>query len=212
VFLLLQLSISWVLVVVLAGAAAAGVRTFRRRRERRAMTRRRDRVLVACEGLAADLAAGLSPHRALLATAEEWPELRPVADAAGLGADVPAAFRAVALLPGAGMLRTAAAAWAVAHRSGASLADAVGLAADTVRAERDTARIVSTELAAATATARLLALLPLGVLVLGRGMGGDPFRFLLATTAGQICLASGLGLSWVGSIWLERIADSVEQS
>ena len=175
------------------------------------MTRRRDQVLAACEGLAADLAAGLAPHQALLTMADQWPELRPVADAAGLGADVAAAFRAAARLPGADMLRTPAAAWSVAHRSGASLADAVGLAADTVRAERDTARIVSTELAAATATARLLALLPLGVLVLGRGMGGDPFGFLLATTGGQICLASGLALSWAGAIWLERIADSVER-
>src|SRR5690349_5991295 len=100
--LLLQLNLSWVLVGLLAGSGAAAARTFRRRRERRAMTRRRNQVLAACEGLAADLAAGLAPHQALLTMADQWPELRPVADAAGLGADVAAAFRAAARLPGSG--------------------------------------------------------------------------------------------------------------
>jgi tight adherence protein B len=212
VCVLLLLGVSWLLVVVLVGTVGAVVRSLHRRRVRRTTTKRRGRVLGACEGLAADLAAGISPHQALRTMAEEWPELRVVADAAALGADVPTAFRTASDLPGAGMLRLAAAAWDVAHRSGAGLADAVGHAADTVRAEQETARVVATELAAATATARLLGFLPLGVLVLGRGMGGDPFGFLIRTAAGHVCLALGLGLSWAGSVWLERIADSVERA
>ncbi|WP_183406986.1 type II secretion system F family protein [Nocardioides marmorisolisilvae] len=176
------------------------------------MNLRRDLMLSACEGLAADLAAGLPPLQAVRNMAAEFVELEPVARAADTGADIPDAFRAVAELPGAGLLRVAASAWSVSHRSGAGLAKTMARAADTARASRATSRLVSTELSAALATARLLALLPLGVLFLGRGMGGDPFTFLLRSFPGQLCLAAGLMLVWSGSVWLERIADQTELS
>ena len=57
--------------------------------------------------------------------------------------------------------------------------------------------------------ARMLAVLPVGVLVMGSGVGGDPFHFLLSTPGGLGCLALGLLLSWLGMVWLERIADGV---
>jgi tight adherence protein B len=47
------------------------------------------------------------------------------------------------------------------------------------------------------------------VLLLGTGIGGDPVGFLTGTTAGLVCLAVGLGLSFAGLLWLERIADRV---
>ena len=72
-----------------------------------------------------------------------------------------------------------------------------------------TARLVASELAAAHATARMLAVLPLGVLLLGTGIGGDPVGFLTGSTAGLVCFAVGLGLSFAGLLWLERIADGV---
>lgn len=206
---LIYLNTSPVLIVVTVGSQIALIRTVRRRRAHRSADRRRGQVLTACEGLASDLAAGLPPSRALRAMAENWPELQPVADAADVGADVPTAFRVVAERPGADMLRVTAAAWSLAHRSGAGLAEALSLAAETLRSERATARIVATELASARATARLLALLPVGILVLGRGMGGDPVAFLLFSTTGQVCLTVGLGLAWAGAFWLERIADQV---
>jgi tight adherence protein B len=83
------------------------------------------------------------------------------------------------------------------------------MAADQVRADRATARAVATELAAAQATARLLAVLPLAVLLLGNGLGGDPVGFLLATPAGLVCLVAGLSLEYAGLAWLARIADQV---
>jgi len=208
---LVELTMSPILVVLMVAGAAATIRALRRRRARRAARRRRDRVLAACEGLAADLSCGLPQNQALRSMAEDWSELQPVADTADIGGDVPTAFRAVAATPGAEMLRVAAAAWSVAERAGAGLADAVALAVDELRAEQATGRVVAAELAAALATARLLALLPIGILVLGRGMGGDPFGFLLATTAGQICLAFGLFLAWSGTVWLEHIVEQVER-
>jgi tight adherence protein B len=127
-----------------------------------------------------------------------------------LGRDVPGALRELAELPGAVGLRSVAAAWVVSHRSGAGLAGAVELAADAMREDRMTARVVQTELAAARATAKLLAALPFGVLLLGKGAGGDPFGFLLGTNAGVVCLGLGLGLMWGGIAWIERIARGVE--
>jgi tight adherence protein B len=209
---LVELDIPPLLIGLGLAATAAVARALRRRSARRAARRRRAQVLAACEGLAADLAAGQAPIHALRTMSEEWPEIRTVSDAAAIGSDVPAAFRAASEPEGAAMLRVAAAAWSVSHRSGGGLADAMAVAADTMREEQATARVVATEIAAATATARLLALLPIGILILGRGMGGDPFGFLLGTLGGQVCLTVGLVLAWSGGVWLERIADQVEQA
>lgn len=197
-----------VALVALAVVIAVGREVDRRRRSA-AADRRADLVLALCDGLAADLRAGQPPVTALEAAAEDWSELVPVASAARLGADVPTALRALAGRPGAGQLRVVAAAWQVAHRSGAGLARALELAAGNLRAERATARVVATELVAAEATARLLAALPLGVLLLGSGLGGDPLGFLLGTTPGLVCLVVGLGLAQVGMLWLARIGDQV---
>jgi tight adherence protein B len=194
--------------VALGVVAAAGRELVRRRRVADAQ-RRADRLLSACEGLAADLRAGQPPVAALEAAADEWPELGPAAAAARLGADVPAALRAVARRPGAAQARVVAAAWQVAHRSGAGLAGALTSAAAHLRDERSAARVVATEMAAARATARLLAALPAAVLLLGDGLGGHPVHFLLDTTPGVVCLGAGLGLEYLGLLWLGRIADQV---
>lgn len=198
----------------LLGIAAAGMwaahRQVQNRRARSAADRRAASVIDVCEGLAADLRAGQPPLSALRTASREWPEFCVVADAGRLGSDVPEALRGLAELPGARGLRAVAAAWVIAHRSGAGLADAVALAARAIREERATARIVETEMASARATARLLAVLPVGVLLIGRGTGGDPFAFLFGSTAGLICLGGGLALSWAGLAWLERIARSVQ--
>jgi tight adherence protein B len=198
-------------VLALVGVAVAGAlaRELARRRRRGEAERRAVRVLAMCEGLASDLRAGQPPVTALVAAGGEWPELAPVAAAAELGADVPAALRELGALPGAGQLRIVAASWQVAHRSGAGLAGALTIAAERLRDDRATARVVATEMAAALATARLLALLPVGVLVLGNGLGGDPFGFLLGTPAGLVCLCVGLLLEYAGLSWLAHIADQV---
>ena len=195
------------LVLVAAAWGVGGI--VRRRRAGRAAELRSERVLAACEAMASDLAAGQPPLLSLERAAADWEELAPVATAGRLGADVAAALRDVARRPGARQLRTLAATWQVAHETGSGLAGAIGRAAQAIRDERRTARLVAGELAAARATARMLAVLPLGVLALGAGIGGDPVGFLTGTTPGLVCLTLGLGLSWCGLLWLERIADGV---
>jgi tight adherence protein B len=196
--------------VVSVAAALALAKGARRRRANRDASDRRDAAIEACGGLAADLRAGRPPVRALGGAADDWPEFRPVADAAALDADVAAAMRRLAGMPGCSSLRWVAGSWVLAHRSGAGLAGAVDLAVTAMVEERSTARVLETELASARATARLLSVLPLGVLLIGSGAGGDPFGFLLGTLPGTACLSCGLGLAWAGTSWIERIASGIE--
>ena len=199
----------FVLVALLGLLLGGIVRLLRRRRTAREAERRADQVLAVCDALASDLMAGQPPLSSLERAATEWPELAPVAVAGQMGADVPGVLRELARRPGAGQLRAVAATWQVSQDTGAGLAAAVDQTAATIRSERRTARLVAAELAAAHATARMLAVLPVGVLLLGAGVGGDPIGFLTRTTPGLVCLALGLLLSFTGLLWLERIADRV---
>lgn len=166
-------------------------------------------VLEACEQMAADLTAGQTPSAALARAAREWPPLAPAAAAAHMGGDVPAALHDLSTRPGAGDLRIVAAAWQVAHRAGSGLASALDTCVGTIRDRRRTTRLVATELASARATAHLMAVLPVGVLLLGSGTGGDPVGFLLGEPVGVGCLAAGAALSLSGLFWLQRISRQV---
>lgn len=160
----------------------------------------------ACELLAADLRAGLTPGAALARAAADWPALHPVAAAADLGADVPSALRSCAAttdLPG---LAVVAGYWQVAVASGGAMAPGLALVARRLRQAEAVRRVVSSELSSARATARLLAALPAVGLVMGSGVGGAPVRFLLLTPAGWVCLAVGLLLEACGLWWIGRIA------
>lgn len=194
----------------IVGAAAVAAWALWRRRS--SETRARlvaGRVLETCELLAADLRAGRPPGEALAAAAREWPALAPAAEAFTFGADVPEALRRLARAPGAGELELLAAAWQVAHRSGQGLAETVCAVAEQLKADRATRRVVESELASARATARLVAALPVAALVVGGGLGGDPWHFLLSTGAGLGCLAAGLGLMVGGLWWIERLSSAV---
>lgn len=197
------------LALMAAAAALAVVRAVRRRRAATAAETRRDLVLASCEALVADLMAGQPPVTALERAGRDWPELHPVVTAARVDADVPEAFRHLAARPGAGELGAVAAAWQVAHETGSGLAGSLGQVVGSLRERRRTSRLVAGEVAAARATARLLAVLPLGVLGLGSSLGGDPFGFLLRTTPGLVCLGLGLTLCGLGWWWLDRLAAGV---
>ena len=194
----------------LLGVAAfvAALRTAQRGRRRRAAQQRADLVVEVCEALAGELRSGQPPVRALRHAAEVWPELEPAARAGELGGDVPRALRRVAVLPGASALTTVAAAWQVSEGSGGTMALALGRVVESSRRRRRTQRLVASELASAQATARLVAALPLLVLTMGSGLGGDPWTFLLTTPLGLTCLAAGLVLAYLGIGWIERIAGS----
>ena len=193
---------------------AAGVdRILRRRRAARAAAATRG---AGAGGVRGDR---LRPHRRAAAVAQHWSGL-PASGTSSPRSPPPAGWaptcraplrelaRATGRRPArAGWLPT----WQVAHDTGAGLAAAMRAAADAIRAERRTTRLVATELAAAHATARMLAVLPVGVArCSGPGVGGDPVGFLLGTHPGA-------GRAWrpasgspsPGCSWLDRIADRV---
>jgi tight adherence protein B len=197
---------------VLVGGVAVGALTVRTRlAARKQIALRQTRLVGACDQLAAELSAGQPPPRALEHAAAAWPDLLPVAASARLGGDVPTAWRTVAELPGARPLRTVAAAWQVAERSGAGLAVVLERMSDALRAEDAVRREVDAALGPSRATARMLAVLPAFGLLLGIGMGGDPVGFLLTTPLGAGCLAIGSAFAVTGIWWVDRLAQAAQR-
>jgi tight adherence protein B len=198
--------------LVVLAASAAAVHLARRARRARAAAARRAVVVEVCEALAGELRAGQPFPAAVSHCCELWPDLHPVAAAARLGADVPAALRRCAEVPGAEGLREVSSAWQVSHRSGSGLAQALAQVAVTARAREAAAGLVRGELASAQATARLVAVLPFASLTMAAGLGGRPWHFLLATAGGLGCLAGGVGCAFVGLLWIDRIAAGILRS
>lgn len=198
--------------LVLLGGTIAAVSLVRRARVSARATARRSAVVEVCEALVGELRAGQPNVASLEHCVDLWPELEPVAAAARLGADVPAALRRLARATGAEGLAELASAWQVSERSGAGLAAALSQVARTARARQATRLLVQGELASAQATARLVAVLPVGSLAMSAGIGGDPWHFLLATPVGVACLGGGVLCAFAGLLWIDRIAAGVLSS
>jgi tight adherence protein B len=195
-----------VLLVVLVTAAGGVLRLMAGAHRARAAANRRQLVVDYCEALLGELLAGQPARRALERSGLVWPETEPVVAAASLGADVPAAFRRLADAPGADGLLRLAGAWQLSAATGSGLAFAVEQILETARVRQATDRLVQAELASARATARLVTLLPVVVLVAAQGVGARPWMFLFDTGAGVGCLAGGVALSLLGLWWIDRIA------
>jgi tight adherence protein B len=195
------------LAAVLVLVALALVRGAARRRVEREGAERRDRVVQYAEALVGELRAGMPVVTALERAVGAWPEAAPVSAAACWGADVPHALRALGRLPGAESVTRLAAVWQLCAGSGSSLAVGVTHVLETARAEQATRHVVAAELASARATARMLGVMPLMVLLAGQGIGAEPWRFLLDTVPGLVCLAGGAGFAWVGLTWMDHIAE-----
>jgi tight adherence protein B len=187
------------------GAAALATRGRRRRRAERTEAK----VVEVCEALVGELRAGQPLVACLERCVGVMPEFEPVAAAGRLDADVPSALRRLAALPGATGLRDVASAWEVSEGSGAGLASALGQVSASARETQATGRLVASELASAQATARMVAMLPLVTLAMSAGIGGHPWRFLLGTMPGLVCLGAGLGLAFAGLLWIDHIAAGV---
>ncbi|MCL8027475.1 type II secretion system F family protein [Nocardioides bruguierae] len=192
--------------VAVSPAVAVAVRLVRATRAERRAVATGEQVALLCEHLAGDLRAGRPPGPALADAARTWPPADAVARAHRVGADVPAAWRALSAAPGAADLRLVAAVWEVAHRTGHGLAEALQRCVEDQTRARATRRVVRSELASARATARLVALLPVPALLLGASTGAAPWQFLLGSPVGLVCLGLGLLLGAAGLTWIERLA------
>ncbi|GIH12415.1 hypothetical protein [Rugosimonospora africana] len=177
-----------------AGAAAAVYGTLAasmvlRRRRTRWATEATARALDAVAVLAADLRAGVAPGGAL-------------------GAALPA-LSVPDVAPVSRLVDRITSAWEVADAAGAPLAelldrletDARGL--DRVRAN------AAAQAAGASATAWLLAALPVAGIGVGYGMGADPLGVLLHTRVGAACAGLALLLQVAGMAWSSRLARGI---
>lgn len=211
--------------LLLAGPAGAvcglaGVAVVRRRRARA----RAERLgAVAAGELAGALAritdelrTGAHPAAALSGVAHDGPLARellaPAEAAARLGEPVPAALRrSVGHRTGAATapdLARVAAAWELADRHGAPLADLLAGTLDDIRWRLAHGSRVRAQLAGPRATAGVLTALPLFGIGLGQLMGTDPVGVLRDGLLGQGLLVAGCGLTAAGVLWSERILRS----
>ncbi|MFH8369153.1 type II secretion system F family protein [Streptomyces sp. NPDC018031] len=197
-------------VMPLVGAAVAMPlvgRWLRVRRRRQERERRVGDVIDLCGAVAGELRAGRQPGEALMAVPVEdlgdgWPL---VSAAARFGGDVPGALRSAAATPGAEGLTGVAACWQVAVDGGAGLATGLDRVGAALRAERDQREQLRAQLASQRATALVLAILPVFVLLIGTVMGAAPLRVLFHTPIGVACLVVGGLLEWAGLVWTARL-------
>lgn len=191
--------------LLIGEAGVVGVHSVAARSRRRAAVRRDEEWQEACEILATELRAGRSAEQAIASAASACGDLRHAVRALNLGGDVVANLRQLVDAPAASGL---ASAWATAQASGAGLAGVVERVTDELTARLDLRREIDSQLAAPRATARLLALLPLGGMALGVFLGVDPIRMLLGTPVGLCCLLVGSVLALTGVGWVDRLARS----
>jgi tight adherence protein B len=197
------------LALPLVAAARLGAALLRHRRRRRAV----EAVARVCPevalGLAAELRAGRTPGDAVAAVAGYGgPLQRPLRRAAAAvraGASPAAELTVVARTPGAGSLRSVAAAWQVTEEAGGPVADILERLADTLDAERAGRDALDAALAAPRATMLLLCLLPLGGVALGQTVGAHPARLLLHRPLGALLLGAAASLDLVGTLWTRRL-------
>jgi tight adherence protein B len=181
---------------------------------RRAAQARRLERLAASEAmavLAGELRAGRPPSVALDGAAHvaAGPTGRALAEAAGatrIGASVAEVLRRhVESSAVPDLLRGLAVCWEVCQGSGGSLAAAVDRLEETLRVEAVLREELEAELAGPRSTALLIAFMPVFGLLLGTGLGGDPFHVLLRTPVGWACLVLGVGLELAGTAWTAAI-------
>jgi tight adherence protein B len=206
---------------LLAAVAVLPVRRWRSRRRRAAQARRRAAAVVElCAGLAAELRSGATPQQALhtvLGRASNLTQGLGAESSARLaagryGADVPAALRSVAELPGGRGAAAVAACWQITAESGTGLAPGLDQLADALRAEKALAEEIESELSGPRTTVAVLAALPLVGLLLGAALGAEPVRILLHTPAGLACLVGGALLEAAGLAWTARIVRAAEDA
>ncbi len=106
--------------------------------------------------------------------------------------------------PARALLRIAAAVRLSAH-TGCSLAGVVGAVEDDLRARLHAEQELSSAVAGPRASATVLAGLPVLGLLMGSGVGADPWRVLTTTGSGTVLLVLGVALELAGTVWSARL-------
>lgn len=199
----------WLVISAVLGTTVA-VLVVRSRGQRRADVTSAQ-VARGCQVLAGQLRIGQIPVVALRIAAQDCPVFGRAAAVDQVGGDVAEALRHGANQSGADGLRSLAAAWQLAERSGAPMAETAERVATQLGERLALRRSVAGELAPARATGKLLAALPLVGIAMGFMVGGHPEEFLVANPVGRWMLAAAVTLACVGMLWTEWLADHVQR-
>ncbi|WP_299955898.1 type II secretion system F family protein [uncultured Modestobacter sp.] len=190
-----------VLAAVCAGCAGRALQS----RQRAAAEQRRTRALVEALGvLTAEVRAGRSLTEATGAAVDGCPD--PVT-AAALGPVLRLGEPPSGPADGgcaAALVRIAAAVRLSAH-TGCSLAGVLTAVEDDLRARLRAEEELRSAVAGPRASAAVLAGLPVLGLLMGSGIGADPWRVLTTTAPGTALLVAGVGLELVGTAWSARL-------
>ncbi|SDX70167.1 tight adherence protein B [Modestobacter sp. DSM 44400] len=197
--------LSTVVVAGLAGGCTAlGVRAVQGRRRTAAEQRQIAALAEALGVLAAELRAGRSVDDAAGTAVAGCPEPT-VAAALGpvlrLGVDPDTAAPAQT---GAVLTRVACAV-RLSARTGCSLAAVVTAVEDDLRARVRAETELRAAVAGPRASASVLAGLPVLGLLMGSGVGADPWRVLTTTGPGTVLLVAGVALEGAGLAWSARL-------
>ncbi|MFL0460820.1 type II secretion system F family protein [Kytococcus sedentarius] len=185
-----------------AGSGVRGVLALLRQRLGRVRVTDNE-VLRLLDGLAAALSAGLPPAAALRLVADSGPAvpwLEPVLGAGEQGGLLGASWKQVAAGHQSVALEQVASAWALSERSGAALAPAVAMAAETVRRQRESRQTAQSAASGAMASMYMLSLLPLVGLAGAGALGWSPQELYLQQPLGLVSALAGVALLVVG--WL----------
>jgi tight adherence protein B len=175
-------------------------------RRRRSARRTRADVAHACTVLGSYLRVGQVPSAALAIAAADCEVLREGHRAHSLGGDVVAVWRQKARRAGHQGLLELARAWQVSVETGAPMSSTLDQVVASLSADQSLMGVVNSELAAARASSKVMAALPLCGMGIGYLLGGDPARWLLAGPAGWACLLAGVLLGCAGVLWIEALA------
>jgi tight adherence protein B len=102
-----------------------------------------------------------------------------------------------------------AAAWRLADRTGAPLAQTLGAIADRLRRSAEDQAELAAEIAGPQATMRLLIALPGCGVFLGQLMGAQPVQIMTTTAIGRGCAGAGLLLLAGGGLWMRAAIQRV---
>jgi tight adherence protein B len=186
--------------------AATALRLITQHRRRRSALRARAAVAHACTVLASYLRVGQVPAAALAIAAADCEVLRDGHHAQTLGRDAAEVWRLQARRPGHSGLLELARAWQVSIETGAPMSSTLDQVAANLAADQAMTRVVNSELAAARATGKVMAVLPGCGIGIGYLLGGDPAHWLLAGPGGWACLLVGVLLACAGVLWIEALA------
>ncbi|SSC24363.1 Hypothetical protein KLENKIAIHU_2975, partial [Klenkia terrae] len=193
-----------VVAALAAAGAGAGVRAWRGRVRARDAREQVQALAEALGVLAAELRAGRSLPDATGTAVGRCPHpgaaaaLGPALGPGSVAADLPEEAR-----DALGRVVTAA---RVSARTGCSLAAVVTAAEDDLRAGLRTRAELGAALSGPRASAAVLAGLPVLGLLMGSGIGADPWRVLTTTPVGTVLLVVGVGLEAAGIAWSGRLA------